>query len=71
MASGKSTTLERIMELNPTANPEFLAEFSQLDLQSYLQRLADLPYGRKVDFDRAHDAKIDSARTASDRSRPC
>jgi len=71
MASGKNTTVERIMELNPTANPAFLAEFSQSDLQCYLDRLADLPFEPVAARDRAHDGASDSGRRASHRSSPC
>ena len=39
----KSDTLSAIMELNPTARPTFLAEFSNEDLLRYLDRLTALP----------------------------
>ena len=35
----KSDTIAAIQQLNPTADPTFLAEFSVSDLQAYLQRL--------------------------------
>jgi len=71
MASGKNTTVERIMELNPTANSEFLAEFSQSDLQRYLERLTDLPFEPAAGSHRTYEGTVDSARRASDRSSPC
>lgn len=35
----KSDTIEAILNLNPTAKPEFLADFSNDDLHEYLHRL--------------------------------
>lgn len=35
----KSDTIEAILSLNPTAKPDFLAEFSNEDLHDYLHRL--------------------------------
>lgn len=35
----KSTTIEAIRTLNPTASPDFLAEFSPDELSQYLERL--------------------------------
>ena len=40
----KSDTIEAIVNLNPTAKPEFLAEFSNDDLHQYLHRLTFLPH---------------------------
>lgn len=37
----KSDTIVAIMELNPSADPAFLAEFSNDELWEYLYRLAD------------------------------
>ena len=37
----KSDTITAIMDLNPTANPAFLAEFSVYELGDYLRRLAN------------------------------
>ena len=37
----KTHTIEAIMDLNPSANPGFLAEFAQDELAKYLFRLAD------------------------------
>lgn len=37
----KSDTLTAIMELNPTATPEFLAQFTNDELARYLRRLQD------------------------------
>ncbi|MFQ5462194.1 MAG: hypothetical protein ACE5E5_06150 [Phycisphaerae bacterium] len=71
MANGKNTTVERIMELNPTANSEFLAEFSQSDLQRYLERLTDLPFDPATRPTQAYEGTVESARRASDRSSPC
>ena len=39
--TAKSDTIVAIMELNPTANPAFLAEFSNDELWEYLYRLAE------------------------------
>ncbi len=36
----KTDTIEAITRLNPTANPTFLAGFSNQDLAHYLQRLS-------------------------------
>ncbi len=38
----KTNTIEAIMDLNPSANPGFLAEFAQDELAKYLFRLADV-----------------------------
>jgi len=35
----KSDTIEAILKLNPTAEPQFLAEFSNEELLAYLDRL--------------------------------
>lgn len=35
----KSDTIEAIVNLNPTAKPDFLADFSNDDLHRYLHRL--------------------------------
>lgn len=52
----KTDTIEAIKQLNPTATPEFLSDFSADELTSYLQRLADRP-----PYD-ASDARDDDAR---------
>ena len=39
----KGDTIAEIMKLNPTADPGFLAEFSNGELSDYLGRLANLP----------------------------
>ena len=39
----KSDTIDAILKLNPTVNPAFLAEFSNQELNEYLQRLRQLP----------------------------
>ena len=39
----KSDTIEAILSLNPTAKPDFLAEFSNEDLHDYLHRLMFAP----------------------------
>ena len=39
----KSDTIDAILSLNPTAKPDFLAEFSNEDLHEYLQRLTFSP----------------------------
>ena len=38
----KTHTIEAILDLNPTANPAFLAEFPPTDLTQYLFRLVDV-----------------------------
>ena len=44
----KSDTIDAIRHLNPTADPQFLAEFSGDDLVRYLDRLARSPAERSV-----------------------
>jgi hypothetical protein len=44
----KSDTIEAIMQLNPTARPTFLAEFSNSELGDYLRRLARATESRKA-----------------------
>ena len=39
----KTDTIDAIKQLNPTATPEFLSEFSADELTSYLRRLTDRP----------------------------
>ena len=43
MTMSKSDTLSAIMELNGTAKPDFLVEFSNDELARYLDRLLELP----------------------------
>ncbi|GMU22737.1 MAG: hypothetical protein AMXMBFR13_28220 [Phycisphaerae bacterium] len=38
----KREIIERIQRLNPTAQPEFLASFSDEDLLAYLQQLQEV-----------------------------
>jgi hypothetical protein len=38
----KQELIESIREINKTARPEFLAEFSEEDLNTYLEHLAQL-----------------------------
>ena len=44
----KSDTIAAIMELNPTANPAFLAEFSVYELGDYLGRLTNVTDSREA-----------------------
>ena len=44
----KSDTIDAIRNLNPTATPGFLAEFSNDDLSEYLGRLISAPGGHSV-----------------------
>lgn len=44
----KSDTIDAIRKLNPSANPDFLAEFSKDQLGEYLDRLASATAGRSV-----------------------
>ena len=39
----KSDTIAAILQINPTASPEFLTQFSNRELDEYLQRLRQLP----------------------------
>ncbi len=50
MVASKSDAIAAIMEMNPTANPIFLSEFSKSDLEQYLDRL-----GRVIDTEHHHD----------------
>ncbi len=43
MTMSKNDTLSAIMELNETARPDFLVEFSNDELARYLDRLLELP----------------------------
>ena len=38
----KNELIERICEINKTAKPEFLTEFSEPDLAAYLEHLMEL-----------------------------
>lgn len=38
----KSQTIDGILRLNPSAKPEFLAQFSVKDLHDYLRQLEDV-----------------------------
>ena len=49
----KCDTIAEILRSNPTANPTFLAEFSNQELDEYLQRLRPLS-GRSRTFDQVH-----------------
>ena len=49
----KSDTIAAIVRINPTANPEFLAQFSNRELDEYLHRLRQLPT-RSRPHGRAH-----------------
>lgn len=49
MVASKSDAIAAIMEMNPTANPAFLSEFSKSDLEQYLDRL-----GRVIDTVQHH-----------------
>ena len=51
----KSDTIDTIMQLNPTATPEFLAEFTQDELGRYLARLQS--QRRAASADRAAKAR--------------
>ena len=41
--SPKSDTIAAILKLNPTAEPEFLSEFPNIELDAYLRRLQGTP----------------------------
>jgi len=38
----KRELIDRIRQLNPTARPDFLAEFTEDDLRAYLHQLTEL-----------------------------
>ena len=38
----KRDIIDRVMDLNPSAKPEFLAEFSHQDLAEYLRHLTEI-----------------------------
>lgn len=38
----KREIIDRIMEINPSARPEFLADFSQESLSEYLEHLDEI-----------------------------
>ena len=44
----KSDTIDAIRRLNPTAKPDFLAEFSNNELAEYLDRLTGSAYARPI-----------------------
>lgn len=43
----KRETIDRIRRLNPTAMPEFLATFQEMDLLAYLHQLQELDRERR------------------------
>ncbi len=47
----KSDTIEAIQKLNPTVNPDFLAEFANDDLTRYLHRLTETAPARRLGTD--------------------
>jgi len=49
----KSDTIAAILRLNPTADPEFLVEFSNAELIDYLRRLEGLRIQRAPQAQRA------------------
>lgn len=51
----KSDTISAIMRLNPTAQPQFLADFPSDDLDQYLDRLQEIAGGRRTDEPDAPD----------------
>ncbi len=46
----KHEMIERIGQLNPTARPDFLADFDEADLRAYLHQLIELQ--RAPEFER-------------------
>ncbi len=50
MVASKRDAIAAIIEMNPTASPVFLSEFSKSDLEQYLDRL-----GRAIEADDHHD----------------
>lgn len=53
----RAQVIDRIMSLNPTASPEFLEDFSERQLQVYLDHLvaAQMPRGRMARWVRPGD----------------
>ena len=66
----KSDTIEAIVNLNPTAKPEFLAEFSNDDLHQYLHRLAFLPHTADEEADTTGTIEIGDRAPQRDPSDP-
>jgi hypothetical protein len=64
----KSDTIAAITKLNPTADPDFLAEFTNDELSEYLRRLANVR-GASVSaeevLDRAHPDITPAERAAA------
>lgn len=54
----KTETIEAIRKLNPSARPDFLAEFSMTDLHDYLRQLEDLPE-QEIDVETTDHALAD------------
>lgn len=46
--SPKSDTIAAILKLNPTAEPEFLSEFPNIELDAYLRRLQCIPKRKTI-----------------------
>ncbi len=59
----KSDTIDAILNINPTAAPEFLSEFSNDDLHEYLRRLTSVSVRCRVD--RAVESSAFDAWTAT------
>ncbi|MHC5109602.1 MAG: hypothetical protein ACYTHJ_06965 [Planctomycetota bacterium] len=71
MTDSKRTTLTAIMELNPTAETDFLEGFSYADLQQYLGRLRSLPYRMRGDGSRCiYDCEVNAVKDSSPRGNP-
>lgn len=43
----KRDMIDRIRQLNPSAQPEFLASFSEADLLAYLHQLQEVAHDRR------------------------
>jgi hypothetical protein len=43
----KRQIIDRIMRLNPSATPEFLAQFGQSDLLAYLKHLSEVEFEQR------------------------
>ena len=68
----KSDTIAAIKKLNPTAEPDFLAEFTNDELSEYLQRLVNVRgISASADMlDRAHPDTPPAERAAVRASAP-
>jgi len=68
----KGDTIAEIMSLNPSADPGFLAEFANQELDDYLRRLKQATRSRNpVEYELAGDLCDDDSRPAHNRPHDC